>query len=71
MRFPAKSTSSCLWCHTCCGVIAVILRQVYMPVVRTAGRTGVRSRDSQNFSDGWIAKFSYVWGFARERSAPL
>ena len=27
-------------------------------------RTGVRSRDYQNFWDGWITKFSWVWGSA-------
>ena len=32
---------------------------------RQMGRpTGVRSHDYQNFSDAWIAKFSYLWCFA-------
>ena len=38
-----------------------------MPVMRTDGQTGARSRDDKNFSDGWITKFSQVWGSARAR----
>ena len=33
-----------------------------MPVVRTDGRSvGVRSRDYQIFSDGYMTSFSYPW----------
>ena len=36
-----------------------------MPVMRTDGQMGARSRDYKNFSDGWITKLSQVWGSAR------
>ena len=50
MRFPAKITSICFL-----RVPYVLIELFYtgMPVVRSdGGRTGVRSRDYQNFSDG-------------------
>ena len=48
MRFPAKITSCCIWV----AYLLVELFYIGMPVVRTDGRLGVRSRDYQNFSDG-------------------
>ena len=50
MRFPAKITSICFL-----RVPYVLIELFYtgMPVLRTdGGRTGGRSRDYQNFSDG-------------------
>ena len=47
-RFPANITSSCIWvCHT----VLFELFYIGMPVVLMDGRSGVRSRDYQNFSD--------------------
>ena len=41
------------------------------PVVRTDGRTDVRPRDHQNFSDAQITKFSYPRCSAENARAPL
>ena len=41
--------------------LLVELFYIGIPVVWTDGRSGVRSRDYQNFSDGYITKFSYPW----------
>ena len=56
MRFPAKikNTSSLL------PVVSYLLMELFyigLSLVWTDGRTGVWSRDYQNFSDGWITKF--------------
>ena len=45
-------------------VVSYLLSEIFyicMPVVRSDGRSGVRSRDYQNFSDGWTTKFRWVW----------
>jgi len=53
MWFPAKNTSSCLWCHT-----EIFYIGMPVSVVRTdgrsVGRSGARSRDYQNYSDRCI-----------------
>ena len=38
--------------------LLIELFYIGMPVVRTVEWSDVRSRDYQNFSDGWITKFS-------------
>ena len=38
--------------------LLIELFYIGMPVVRTVGWSDVRSRDYQNFSDGWVTKFS-------------
>ena len=65
MRFPAKIISSCICfasCHTCS-------LSSFTLVCPWCGRTGVRPRDYQNFSDGQITIFSQVLGYAHARSA--
>ena len=48
MQFPAKIT------RVTSGLPYLLIQLFYigMPVVRTDGRSGVRSRDYQNFTDG-------------------
>ena len=68
MRFPAKITSSCIW--VALPTDWVILRWFAWD---EDWRSGVRSRDYQIFSDGYITSFSYPWcstaRAARESSA--
>ena len=46
-RFFSKIISSCIWiCH-----LPYLLIELFMPVVLMDGRSGLRSRDYQNFSD--------------------
>ena len=56
MRFPAKISSSCIW-------VAIPVDWVILPwyACGADGRSGVRSRDYQIFSDGYITSFSYPW----------
>ena len=47
-------------------LVSYLLTELFyigMPVVRTVGWSDVRSRDYQNFSDGWVTKFSKRMGF--------
>ena len=50
---PGKITSSCIWI-----IIPVDSVILYWYAYGADGRTGGRSRDYQNFSDGWITTFS-------------
>ena len=56
MRFPAKITSrsGAGSCRGAFGLPYLLVELFYigMPVVWTDGRSGIRSRDYQNFSDG-------------------
>ena len=57
MRFPAKITSSCIWV-----AIPVDWVILHWYACGADGRSlGVRSRDYQIFSDGYITSFSYPW----------
>ena len=57
VRFPAKISSSCIW-------VAIPVDWVILHCYACGadGRSlGVRSRDYQIFSDGYITSFSYPW----------
>ena len=46
-------------------VVSYLLIELFyigMPVVQTVGLSSVRSRDYQNFSDGWITIFFLRYG---------
>ena len=56
MRFPAKTTASCIW-------VAIPVDWVILHgfACGAHGRSDVRSRDYQNFSDEYVTKFSDPW----------
>ena len=73
--FPSKSEGSNAISrqkHLELPVVSYLLTELFyigMPAMRADGRSGVRSRDYQNFSDGRLTKFSQVWSSARARSS--
>ena len=54
MRFPAKITSSCIWLR-----YLLSLLSHFTLVCLWYGRTGLRSRDYQNFSDPRMGRLPY------------
>ena len=67
MRFLAKKNSSCIWV----AILLVELFYIDMPVVRTDGRSGVRSRDYQFSRMGRLPNFLTHGAPLRARRAPV